>query len=106
MQIGKLDQWVTLSSPLVTNSLGSVSETYSDVATVRARIISEKGTEAFESARVNAREKIRVQMRYRSDVTNKWRLTWLGQYYNVIVTDRSLKRDGEIWLTAELVGAL
>jgi SPP1 family predicted phage head-tail adaptor len=106
LQIGKLDQWVTLSSPLVTNSLGSVSETYSDVATVRARIISEKGTEAFESARVNAREKIRVQMRYRSDVTNKWRLAWLGQYYNVIVTDRSLKRDGEIWLTAELVGAL
>ena len=106
MQIGKLDQWVTIASPTVTNTLGSVTETYANIATVRARVISEKGTEAFESARVNAREKIRVQMRYRTDITNKWRLTWMGQNYNVIVTDRSLKRAGEIWVTAELVGAL
>lgn len=106
MQIGKLDQWVTIAQPSVTNSFGSVTESYSTVATVRARVISEKGTEAFESARVNAREKIRVQMRYRSDITNKWRLTWMGQNYNILVTDRSLKRGGEIWVTAELVGAL
>jgi SPP1 family predicted phage head-tail adaptor len=105
MQIGKLDQWITLKRPTESSVSGSVTKSYSSVANVCAHIISEKGSEAFESARVNARERMRVMIRYRNDVTTAWQVVWLGQTYNIIVVDRSQHRVGELWLTTELVGA-
>lgn len=106
MQIGKLDQWVTIQQPSEMNDMGSLTKSFSTIATVRARVISERGTEAFESARINAKERIRVLIRDRTDINSKWRIVWLGQNYNVMIVDRSERRDGKLWFTAEAVGAL
>jgi SPP1 family predicted phage head-tail adaptor len=105
MQIGKLDQRVTLQSLAETNTSGGLTQAYTTVATVAGHVISQRGTEAFEAARVNARETIRVLLRYRTDLTAKWRIQWAGQTYNVLHVDRSQRRDGMLWLTAEVVGA-
>ena len=106
METGKLDQQITLQSlSEVQNSFGEVSNSYSTVATVWGQVISQRGQESFQSARVNARESIRVGVRYRADVTLKWRFTWNGQTYNIVYLDRASRRDGMLWLTGELNGA-
>ena len=106
MRAGDLDQRITLQSVSEENDSGSLIQTYNDMASVWAKVISQRGSEAFEAARTNARETIRVGMRYRSDVTDKWRLKWLGQAYNIVAVDRSMARSGELWVTAQAVGAV
>ncbi len=106
MRTGSMDQQVVLQSMTEVNNAGSLSKSYATVATVWAEVISQRGNEAFEAARLNARESIRVKMRYRDDVVNTWRMQWGGQNYNIINTDRSNRRNGELWVTGELVGAL
>lgn len=106
MGSGSLDQQIILKSLSETNSFGQVTPSYTTVATVWAEVVSQRGQEAFEAARVNAKETIRVRIRYRTDVTNKWRFVWEGQTYNIIHTDRSSRRTGYLWLTGEVMGAL
>jgi len=106
MKIGELDQLITLYSLVETDDEGSLEQSLTDEGDVWGRVISQRGTEAFESARVNARETIRVMIRYRSDVTTKWRIGWMGQTYRIMTVDRTGHRHGELWLTAEVVGAL
>lgn len=106
MQIGKMDQRVILQSATEAgNSSGEVVKTYTTAATVWAHVISQKGNEAFESARTNAKRTIRVLIRYRGDVDLKWRAVWNGENYNIVDVDRSMRRDGQLWFTAEVVGA-
>lgn len=105
MQSGKLDQQVTLQEPTETNVDGDLTLTYGAAISVWAHVISQRGNEAFEAARTNARNTIRVAIRYRSDVTSKWRVNWNSQAYNITNLDASEKRNGMLWLTAELSGA-
>jgi SPP1 family predicted phage head-tail adaptor len=109
MKAGKRNFRVTLLRPVETNSDGSLKISYSPVTTVFANVISVTGRigqETVESAKPNAREQIRVGLPYRTDVDNSWRLEWKGQTYNVKYTDRTAEQDGDLWLTAEAVGAL
>ena len=105
-QAGKLDQQIILKSVAESNVSGEMTKTVAIVATVWAHVISQKGSEAFETARMNARDNIRVLIRYRTDVTDKWQFVWEGQTYNVKNVDRSQRRKGQLWMTAECVGAL
>ena len=106
MQIGDLDQQIILSSLAETNVNGSLQQAWTVVDTVWAKIISQKGDKTFESARLNARETVRVMVRYRDDVNIKWRFSWQSQTYNIVYIDRSNRRNGELWFTAQVVGAL
>jgi len=106
MRIGKLDQQITLQSLVETNDEGSLTQAWSTQATVYAHVKTQSGAEAFEAARVNARETIRVMIRYRTDVTTKWRMQWSGQNYDITAVDRSSRRSGELWLTAQVQGAV
>ena len=106
MRAGDLQEQVILKQPTETNSFGSLTTTYAVVATVFAHVLTQRGDEAFEAARVNAKETIRIKMRYRADVTTKWRVEWRAQNYNITAVDRSMQRDGELWVTAQVLGAL
>lgn len=79
MQTGKLDQRVTLKTPTTTNNGGQVQDAYADIATVWAEVIEQRGSEAFEAARVDAQRMIRVRIRYRDDVDTKSVISWQGQ---------------------------
>lgn len=106
MQIGQLNERVTIQEFAEQNDAGDLTVSWVPVATVPARVISQRGTEAFEAARNNAREVIRVLMRYRTDITTKHRLVWASQNYNITAVDRSKRQAGELWVTAEAQGAL
>lgn len=111
MDSGKLDQLVYLEYQQETNNSGSLVTTWVDASgdsppsPVWARVLSQKGNEAFESARQSSRQLIRVQLRWRDDVQSTWRVTWEGQSYNIIDMDRTQRRQGWLWLTCESVGA-
>ena len=105
MKIGDLDQRIELQSLSKTNVSGEITETFTTQATVWAMVISQKGEEAFESARTNAKETIRVKTRYRDDLQITWRVIWMDQAYHLKHIDRSQRRKGELWFTAELIGA-
>ena len=99
--IGKLDQRVIIEEISVTNNSGSVSNVYNVLGTVWAEVIALRGREAFEAARTQAHETIRVRVRYRDDIGNTNRAVWMNQNYNIVHIDRSQKRDGFLWFTAE-----
>lgn len=108
MQVGKLDQRVTFETLVETDDSGSLVQTWAGTSppdTVFAEVLSQRGGESFEAARVNARETVRVRVRYRSDITTNHRLVWRSQNYSIKYVDHSARRDGYLWLTAELNGA-
>lgn len=105
MQTGKRDEVIELFSLLEQNVGGELQKTWVSQGNDWAEIIPVKGQESFEAARQNARAFIRLNLRYRDDVTEKWRLEWDGDSYNIFYIDRTDRRKGEIWITAELVGA-
>ena len=105
MRFGKrLDQQVELFSLAVVNTLGQVEKTYSTEGTVWADVIGAKGSEAIDAARQDAKEAIRVLLRFRSDVDTKWRMIWEGTTYNIVHVDKTNRRQGELWLTCQSVG--
>lgn len=112
MRSGPRDQPIYFESPVTVNDGGTVKTTWQDAGGNSppqhdwAYVTSPRGTEAFESARTNATETIRVCCAYRDDVKTSWRLKWLGQYYEITHVDRSAGRNaGELWMTARLLGA-
>lgn len=107
MDIGKLDQRIDIQALTEANNGGELTRTYASIGETWAKVKSMRLTENFETGRINARETIKVYIRYRDDVTDKHRITWQGQDYNVIGVDRSLRRVGAgyIWMTCEVVGA-
>lgn len=104
--IGKLDQQIVLQSLTETNSFGELTQSWTTVATVWGHVTEARGQEAFESARLNASETIRVKIRYRTDINDKWRIQWQSQNYSVTHIDRTERRNGYMWLMAKVTGAL
>ena len=111
MNAGLLDELVYLESPTETNNSGEVTTAWADGSGESpavpdfAMVITEKGNEAFESARRNSDQTIRVKIRYRDDVKTTWRCKWEDQYYYLQSVDRSERREGYLWFTAKNTGA-
>lgn len=100
---GLLRHKITLSvRSTSTNGYGEVTSTYTDQDSVHARVIFNKGREAFDAAHENATETIRVQMRYR-DVATDDVIKWNNRQYQVTSVDDSLRHNNEMWVTAKAV---
>lgn len=106
MKAGDLTERVILLAPQEQNDFGAVAITYNTAATVWGYVIPERGQEAFLAGRTQAGAQIRVQIRYRDDVDVTWRLKWGGQEYNILYVDRSARKDGGLWITAQVKGAV
>lgn len=112
MQGGKLDQKIYFERLVQSYDRGEVKEEFQpvDVTTdsppetlyTPAYVQTARGTEAFSAAHIQAKKTIRVQIRYRDDVTSDWRFTWNGKTYYITDVDDVYRRKGELWLTAEL----
>lgn len=111
MQAGALDQLIYFESQSNANVGGEVITTWVDASgdspptPDNAQIISQKGNEAFTAARTQSNRFIRGLVRYRTDVQTTWRVLWDGEYYNITDIDRSQRRDGALWFTAENTAA-
>lgn len=105
MRTGKLDQRVTIQTVTESrNDYGELIKTWGGDVDVWADVISRKGEESFEASRIGSRRQIKVKMRYRS-ITTDQRILWMAETYNIIDVDRSLRREGELWLMCETVEA-
>lgn len=111
MKAGLNDQLVYFEYPETVNNAGDVSTTWHDAsgnsprAPDYAQVLTQKGNEAFEAARVQSKSTIRCMVRFRSDVKTTWRVEWESEKYNIVEIDRSKRRDGELWFTAEILEA-
>lgn len=95
MDIGKLDQRVTLQSrSVVKDALGQDTITWVDVATVWAQRINQRSAEAFAAAQMGDDDVVELHIRYRADVLTTWRLVWRGVGYDITsVSDYGGRND-------------
>ena len=111
MPLGMLDQAIFFEAPENINVDGSITTTWVDQsgesppANDWAHVIAQTGSESFEAARTNASAFIKLQLHYREDVKTTWRVLWEGEEYNITYLDRSERRKGYLWITAEVIGA-
>ncbi len=96
----KLNQKITFSSKTTTNDHGAKVVTWTGQGSEWAEVVTAHGSEAISAAKQDAKETIRVRIRYRADIKTTWRMQWNAQYYYLESVDRSANRDGELWFTA------
>lgn len=112
MQSGKLDQQIFFESLVENYDRGEVSQSFQPVdmsddspsvpLATWAYVQTSRGQEAFNAAHTQARKTIRVQVRYRADVTENWRFKWNNVYYYITDLDDVFRRKGELWMTAQV----
>lgn len=88
MQAGKLRQRVTIEQSTETrDAFGATVPSWGALATVWAEVLPKVGGtgEAFaeEAARERTRQGYTINLRYRSDVTTKMRVTWQGKILDI-----------------------
>jgi SPP1 family predicted phage head-tail adaptor len=84
MRSGKLDRRITLQTLTISrDGYGATIETWTDLDTVWAEVVPLKGTEYFAAAQIVVEEQLKFRIRYRSDLTEKVRITYNGQTYDV-----------------------
>jgi SPP1 family predicted phage head-tail adaptor len=107
MRVGKLTERIEFFSPTIVDNEGQVEETYSSEGTVFAYVMSSKGSEAMEAARANAKQIIRIKIRY-NDLSPEygWQFEWEGQRYNITDIDRTMRRQDELYMNGELLEAV
>lgn len=106
---GEMDELITFQTETQTNINGELVKAWatdSPPDSVWAKIISERGQQAFEAARQNSRQTIRLKIYFRDDITTAHRFQWNGEAWYIKAVDKSERRKGNLWLTAETKGVL
>lgn len=84
IKIGALDRKITFRQSTETQSdSGSVNETWSDVATVRANVKSRASSEKFEVEREMTFNRKLFTIRYRSDLNEKMIIIYETKEYDI-----------------------
>ncbi|MBX3492411.1 MAG: phage head closure protein [Parvibaculum sp.] len=84
MSAGAMRERVTLQAPVRTpDGAGGADVTWNDVATVWASVMALSGRERPAGERMEARRRLQVLIRYRSDVTAAMRLVWQGRALDI-----------------------
>jgi SPP1 family predicted phage head-tail adaptor len=105
IRAGDLREVVAILAPVETrDAFGAVVTTWQELDVAWCRVVTQKGDEALRAASTDARQSVRVQLRYRDDITPTMRLSWNGREYDIRDVDDSLRHHGELWLT--LVGTV
>lgn len=81
---GQLTERVTLQSrSVVKDAYGQDTITWTDVATVWARVRALSAREFFVAAQVQQEQTLKVMIRQRTDVQPTWRLLWQGRAHDI-----------------------
>lgn len=82
--IGDMRERVTLQSPLRTgDGAGGSVVTWTEAATVWAKVEMPAGGEAALAERLEAQARLRLTLRHRDDVTTEMRASWRGRAFNI-----------------------
>lgn len=102
MQAGKLDREITIQQATLTqDSFGEPDAVWTDYATLWAQVIGIRAEERVVSGRVLAVKVNRFRTRYKSGITEKMRIKYDSDYYNVRGITEIGRQDG-----LELLGEL
>lgn len=81
---GAMDQIVTLRAPQTTVDKFGQHTVYAVVADVAARVKPLQGREFFAAGSMQSPASMEVEIYYRPDVQPNWRLSWMGQLFNLV----------------------
>ncbi len=97
---GRLRERVTIEHPVRTpDGAGGTTVTWTPLATVRAEVISFRGSQPTVAERDEARAPYRAVIRFRGDVTADMRLNWRGRRLDI---NGAFDPDGERrWLAID-----
>lgn len=85
IKAGDLRQLVTLQRPVnQVNEKGRRITGWEDVATVHAGKADVSGREFYQAQAFHAEDVVTFTLRWREDVTAKWRLVHRGAVYNIL----------------------
>lgn len=100
--IGQLDQQITIERPTrVSDGAGGFTETWAALETVWADVFPEGGTERNEDGAFNATGTFRFVIRFIDGLTERDRILWGGEYYNIRQVARRGGREMYLNLRAE-----
>ncbi len=93
---GSLRERITIQTKSVTRSaIGEEVVSWSDVATVPAKVEPIRGHEFFAAAQMQDASDHRVTIRYRAGVTREMRIVWRGAPLDIVsVIDVNARREG------------
>ena len=84
VSIGRMDRRITLQTATETqNTSGEPVPTWSDLATVWARVTPQSTAESFQDDQEHATRQTVFRIRYRSDVNEKTRISYDSQTYDI-----------------------
>ena len=98
MQAGKLDRRITFQSFTRTrNTYGDEVTSWANIATVPtvwAELTELKGKETFEAAQITSFADTRFRIRFRSDLTERLRISYKTRHYNIQSITEIGREDG------------
>jgi SPP1 family predicted phage head-tail adaptor len=95
MKAGALDRRITIQDRVETqNSFGEAQISYNDVATVWAEVKPLTGREYFSAAQYVPEAKLKIRIRYRPGVTEKQRIMYQGETYDIGYIAEIGRREG------------
>jgi len=105
IQPGQLDRKITLQSATITRgAAGGRVKTWSDVATVWAKIEMQSGEERQEGGDVIARQRMDVVTWYYPGFKNTWRILYHGIAYEILGAPREIGRRRWMAFVAQEIG--
>ena len=85
MKIGEMNKRVILQGRVVTQtSSGAVTETWSNLDTVWAKIQPLKGKEFWQAQQMSSELDVRVTIRYRKNISTIERVNYGNRYFDIV----------------------
>ena len=105
MKIGEMNKRVTLQGRVVTqSSSGAVTETWSDLDTVWAKIQPLKGREFWQAQQTSSELDVRVTIRYRKNISTVERVKYGNRYFNIVAVIDADERHRFLSLMCKEIG--
>ena len=99
-----MDQRITIQeSSESRDSTGAAILSWSDVATVWAKVRKPRGDEKFGSQHIYSEATHEIELRYRSGITTRNRIIWGTHTLDIVFVDDTLKRKGKLMLVCKEV---
>jgi SPP1 family predicted phage head-tail adaptor len=85
VRIGDLKKRIELQSPVNTaDGMGGITLSWTSEAYVWAAVWPVSANETIAAGGNPMTISHRIRIRYRSDITNAWRIVYAGTYYNIV----------------------
>lgn len=95
MRAGKLDRRIRIErKETSTDSMGGITESYRELATVSAELVPQSARERFLADVERSERMVMFRIRYRRDVKATMRIAYRNQLYDITGVQEIGRRDG------------